>query len=62
MRISDKKQTALYSAIHDEFMNLRIDLKRKPLHEQEDLDSSLYYLMNRIWSQIESVLKLDKGE
>lgn len=60
MRISDKKKTALYAAIHEPIMKKRITIAQSDnvLGEKnaKDIDAILYKLNQDIWSQVKITL------
>ncbi len=62
MKLSEKKQAALYRAIADTMIDFRISITKKTSDEVKDIDGQLFYLTNRIWSSVERALGLDKGE
>ena len=57
MRISEKKKSELYSAIHENLMQLRIKLKKE--HDlPESVDSQIAQLEHSIWRDVRSTLNI----
>lgn len=59
MRISGKKQDALYNAFASKIMDLRVELKQdRRLREDEALDSRLFKLEGQIWDGVKKALDI----
>lgn len=62
MRISETKQTALYMAIHEQIMGLRVEIKVAASAGRnisaEGLDALLYGLTEAIWCRQKDILKI----
>lgn len=65
MKISEKKKTDLYAAIHEPIMNARIATKHSVnvLGEKnaDDIDHLLYRLNNEIWKEVIKTLNINDG-
>lgn len=59
MKMSEAKQTEVYTSIHEPIMKTRIGLKQQGLLSDE-VDSALYSLTDKIWREIKHVLKVEK--
>lgn len=55
MRMSEEKRAALYEAIRDEVMDLRIKYAND---KGVDMDSELFNLEMAIWRRVKSVLNI----
>lgn len=61
MRISDKRKSALYEAISEPVMNLRIELAQAGLIDTEDgLDNNLFQLSLEQWREVCKALDIDE--
>lgn len=58
MKASVKKLNDVYNAISDTVMEYRLARKseRKSSIVSNDIDADLFYLTNRIWDKVESVI------
>lgn len=58
MKLSTKKIAALYRAIEDEIVDYRIVVmkERKKTFTPERVEEDLFYLMNRVWSNVQKTL------
>lgn len=59
MRLSEKKRNALYAAISDPVMDLRLAVQKYGAPSGEHLDARLFKMQSDIWRQIHEVLGLD---
>ena len=59
MKLSIKKQTALYTSIHDPIMDLRVELKMKGC-SKKDVDDSLFGLTEKIYREIRKSLNIER--
>lgn len=59
MKISEKKKTELYKAIHEPIMQLRI--RQNAGFSIEQMDEKLYALNNEIWKEVIKTLNIDDG-
>lgn len=59
MRLSDKRKSALYSAISDAIMDQRLEYCKAAMPTADELDSQLFHLERKIWQNVKAVLKLD---
>ena len=57
MKLSEKKREALYSAIHEPVMKIRVSLQMNTV--AEDLDKKLHDLVIEIWRDQIKVLNLE---
>lgn len=64
MRLSEKKKSALYAAIHEPIMQKRIHISQSSNvlgdKNAKDLDELMFSLNHQIWNQIKTVLKLEE--
>jgi hypothetical protein len=60
MQMSEKKRAALYNAIADELINIRILIKELKL--PAEVDFKLAQVANKIWDRQKQVLQLDKHQ
>lgn len=58
MRLSDKRKSALYSALSDPIMELRVDANREGM-TREQLDRRLFTLEQHIWRRIKRALDME---
>lgn len=56
MKMNEKKRAALYGAIHDPILNLRIALKEGRV---KDIDNRLFHIVDWIWREQFKVLNLE---
>ena len=56
MRLSEKTQMVLYSAIDNEVIDLRIKHKKSEIN---NLDTELYHLVLNIWKKQKQILNID---
>jgi len=66
MRLSEKREMDLYSAIADTLVDLRIKLKtsdsRIRMIKSDELDKELFDLDMRIWKKVKKALNLTGGQ
>lgn len=58
MKLSTKKTRELYSAISEEIMTYRIWAAKQPSITGYRVEKDLFYLTNRVWSNVEKALGL----
>lgn len=56
MKMSEKKRSAIYEAIANPIMDLRISLERE--YNQDSLDQKLFKLEQQIWTKLKIALGL----
>lgn len=60
MKISEKRENALYAAIYDPITDLRVEIGLRPLELTPSMiDSKLHALESIIWRKVEEALKLE---
>lgn len=63
MNISQKKKTALYNALDDPIMNLRLEINRNQRQGNPitviNLDEKLYKIVFEIWGKQKTVLGIE---
>ena len=65
MKLSIKKQTALYAAIHEPIMQARIKMRAKISLKMkgrkiDDVDDELFGLTEKIYKQVKKSLKIER--
>lgn len=64
MRLSEKKKSEPYTAIHEPIMRKRISIQnsRQVLGDKnaDDLDSSLFKLNQDIWNEVKKTLSINE--
>ncbi len=59
MRISEKRKQALYDAIHDAIMDLRVRQRQdSSMNDLEERDRALYEAVNDIWEEQKEILNI----
>jgi len=56
MRISSKRRSAAYDAIHDEIMDLRVELNKMGLNSK--MDHLVAQVGNKIWKKQKAALNI----
>ena len=59
MRISEKKQSELYSAIREPIMDARIAVKHVNNLTEDNVDDMLFKLEQRVWREVKKTLNIE---